>query len=165
MKPIKSKQLLALILMFAVFSTLTAQQNKERALKKDKILFINLFMKKESKSTYQINLLKQKVVFGKFKQRFEKQKSIAKAKDGDVILTLLDKKQNVIHTIVIDDPLSKSMEYPTNKGFEKGNVNLKEAKFPVRLQLDYNAAYISVQRMNSSNKTSSKGLTFKINQL
>lgn len=166
-------QLLVLPSVLSLFTLLPLKQTnvynsekgfyklQEEQIKSNKILFVNFSIKKNASGESEIRELKQTIVKGKLKKGWKINKS--EAKEGDLVFQLLDANKNIIATSIIEDPLTKVYEYPTDDyGIGKSTLNLTEANFSVRIQLNHSAVYGSIKRVNSVGKSSSKKLIFKI---
>lgn len=113
------------------------------------IIFLNYAIKKTSNGDRVIRFINKKVVEGKLKNH--NNESIENSKPGDLQLFQLDKKLNILQTMIIKNPLTKTIEsLNDSKSFQTHNVELKSTPLSLRLSLDPRTKYISINEINQT---------------
>jgi len=133
------KLLLFSLVFFLMLSCRHSQEitrsNESAAMKvTDKILFLNLLFTQDTISrATEIDLISYKITEGVLKTDFG---SNDKTNPNSYRLTITDSKQNILKSIIFDNPLTEKMEYFN----EDGTIGWTELKlisreFSLRLQL------------------------------
>ena len=100
----------------------------------DQILFLTFKIIKDStlKVGEKIQLVQKQKVDGLLKSKLKTPKA---HNVGDLICELLDKKNTLLYTEIMEDPLTASVEYPAENGtFKRAFLNKKEADLFLRIQ-------------------------------
>ncbi|GAA3636794.1 hypothetical protein GCM10022397_23010 [Flavivirga jejuensis] len=114
-----------------------------------KIVFLNYTIKKIPNGDRTIRFINKIETEGKLKNH--NNKSLETSLPGDLQLFQLDKKSNIIQSIIIENPLAKTIEYmDESKSFQSRRVDLDSTQFSLKLQLKPNTKYISIHSINKS---------------
>lgn len=106
-----------------------------------KIIFLNYSIKKNSDINRSIRFINKTIADGKLKNTQSNQAGVS----GDLICFQLDKKSNILESILVKNPLCKSMEFlDETKSFQRQQIHLDSSRFSIRLQLKPNTKYISI---------------------
>ncbi|NMH87753.1 hypothetical protein [Flavivirga algicola] len=118
-----------------------------------KIIFLNYAIKKTSDGNRSIRFINKKVTEGKLKNHYSR--SLESAASGDLQLFQLDKKSNILQSIIIKNPLAKTIEYVNeSKSLQSHSIDLDSTRFSCRLQLNPNTKYVSIHGLNTTKNQS-----------
>lgn len=138
------------ILLLVGFSLLYTCGNSKSTLAYDteidvdpKIIFLTYSISQDENGNQSVQFISQKIVDGKIK--ISPSTSIKNGKAGDLICYQLDKKSNVLNSVLIPDPLNKTIEFvdETNQ-FQTKTINATKTQFSIRLQLKNNTKHITI---------------------
>jgi len=111
-----------------------------------KLIFLNYTLTKDNKDGKRISLINKIITEGKLKtipNTYPKTGAV-----HDLICMQLDKHSNEITHITIENPLSKIIEYINDSlRFENRKVELKNAQFSLRLQLNSKTKFILISEI------------------
>lgn len=129
-----------------------------------KIIFLNYAIKKTSNGNRTIRFVNKKVAEGKLKNH--NNESIENSTSGDLQLLQLDKKSNILQSMIVKNPLAKTIEYvDESKSFQTKSFDLDSVQFSLRLQLKPNTKYISIHDISDSKKATKPLIKTKLNLL
>ncbi len=75
-------------------------------------------------------------------------------KIGDIIIHQMDKKNKILATHSIENPMYKAYEYVNEDGgLEKKMIELEESEFFIRIQKIPNSCYLKIFRKNENQKS------------
>ncbi|WOD42296.1 hypothetical protein [Hwangdonia lutea] len=111
-----------------------------------KLIFLNYKISEDSKGKKNIQFINKIITDGKLKKNIPINNGVS----GDLICHQLDKNLNVLQSITIKNPLVKNFEYvDDSKQFQRKEVVLKEAEFSLKLKLEPNTKYFSINEITS----------------
>ncbi|ALJ04797.1 hypothetical protein APS56_06530 [Pseudalgibacter alginicilyticus] len=124
-----------------------------------KIIFLNYSIKKDSNNSRNIEFIDKKITEGTLKNINSEVLGV----NGDLVFLQLDKKSKPLEHLIIKNPLSKSMEYlDESKSFQRKQINLDSIQFSIRLQLNPETKYISINDVNALENQSKSLIKTKI---
>ncbi|KJD31512.1 hypothetical protein PK35_13940 [Tamlana nanhaiensis] len=124
-----------------------------------KLVFLNYSVKKTDDISKKIRFINTIVTNGSVKKKSEQ--DLSEGKSGDLICSQLDKHSNILHRILVKNPLSKLIEYADeDRKLQLKKVDLDSAQLSLRLQLKPETKYISI----SDFKTKKTLLVTNLNQ-
>lgn len=119
-------------------STSTSQSSIES---NPKIIFLNYSIKKNTDARRSIQFINKKVVDGQLKRT----NNIEDGDFGDLICHQLDKNSKILQSVIIKNPLKKTIEYlDSEKAFQLKQIDLDSVQFSIRLKLKSNTKYITL---------------------
>lgn len=127
-------------------TSIDAKQSSQNTISEDSgenILFFTFKIFKDSttKSGENISLVKTQKVKGHLKLKLNTNTLI---QPEDLICEFLDKKNTILATEILEDPLTASIEYPDENGsFKRINIDKKEADLLLRIQ--YNPLFYKLR--------------------
>ncbi|MGB5419082.1 hypothetical protein [Algibacter sp.] len=147
----------ALLLLSLIFTMMHSCGSKKEIIQNStveelnpKLIFINYSIKNnyndnKIKSVRWINTI---VTKGTLKKNINKH--LEKGVLGDLNCRQLDKKDNVLQSVIIKNPLIKTFEYvdETNE-FQLKTVELDSAEFSLKLKLKPNTVYITISEISN----------------
>ena len=134
---------------------------EERAVGGDKgnapeIIFLNYSIKKSSTGSPEIRFTNKIIANGSLKASFQENST---DKAGDLKCIELDAGSQPIKSIIIPNPLQKTVEYVSESGqLGMKEVELDSAEFSVRLQLDPKTESIAIEQIGDLNGDSTNFL-------
>ena len=129
-----------------------------------KIIFLNYTIKKTSNGYRAIGFINKIVTEGKLKGHNKNSKE--EPVTGDLMCYQLDKKSNILQSIIIKNPFIKTFEYvDESKSFQMKKIDLDSSRFSLRLQLRPNTKYISIRSIDDSKNKTKLLIKTKFNQL
>ena len=129
-----------------------------------KLIFLNYTIKKTSDGNRTIRFINKIVTEGKLKNH--NNKSVETGVSGDLQLFQLDKKSNILQSIIIKNPFTKTFEYADeSKSFQMKKIDLDSSRFSLRLQLRPNTKHISIHGISDSKNKTKLLIKTKLNQL
>ncbi|MGD1842947.1 MAG: hypothetical protein ACFB0B_18950 [Thermonemataceae bacterium] len=127
-------------------NTHSSPENNSKVENTGKILFLSFKIEKQAEGKSKVVLLDVFSAPGAFKERAH---SIT-SKDT-IVVAFLDKQQQPIKTVLVENPLTTSFEdFSPDGTITRQQANLKEAEFIVRANLTEGATYVKI---NHSNRT------------
>ena len=149
LKPITTYKINLLVLIcFILFSGCKSSKNifvnQSEIKSSSKIIFLNYSIEKGLNQNRTIQFINKKVVDGKLKKNTSQQ-SIENGIQGDLICVQLNKKFQVLHQILIKNPLVRSVEYiDESNNLQTKIIKPDKTQFSIRLQLKSNTKYITI---------------------
>jgi hypothetical protein len=124
-------------------STSTSQSSIES---NPKIIFLNYSIKKNTDARRSIQFINKKVVDGQLKRT----NNIEVGDFGDLICHQLDKNSKILQSVIIKNPLKKTIEYlDSEKTFQLKRIDLDSVQFSIRLKLKSNTKYITLDDISN----------------
>jgi hypothetical protein len=165
-KPNNLHTAIASCLILCLFFSCGANKNNTNTVStvesNPKIIFLNYSIKKTSYTDKKISLTNKTITEGRLKNSLNYNKNTV---PGDLECLQLDKKSNVLQSDIIKNPLVKNIEYLDNsKAFKRKQIEVDSTKFTLRLQLNPNTAYISINEINGLKKENKPLIKTKLNQ-
>ncbi|MFD1615371.1 hypothetical protein [Gelatiniphilus marinus] len=111
-----------------------------------KLIFLNYKISEDEKGKKNIQFINKIIANGRLKKSMD----INNGTFGDLICNQLDKNLNVLQSITIRNPLIKNFEFVDNsKQFQRKKVVLKEVEFSLKLKLEQNTKFISINEVTT----------------
>ncbi|WP_158655262.1 hypothetical protein [Flavivirga eckloniae] len=138
--------------------------NKDKIETSPKIIFLSYAIKKTSNGDRTIRFVNKKIAEGKLKNH--NSISVENSKSGDLQLFQLDEKSNILQTMIVKNPLARTIEYvDDSKMFQTKHFDLDSVQFSLRLQLKSNTKFISIHHISDSRKETKPIIKTKLNLL
>ena len=126
-----------------------------------KIVFLNYTISKDSNGKKHIRFINKIITDGKLKNNSDTYFKTGTV--GDLKCSQLDKDSVAIKTIIIENPLSKTIEYLNDSLiFESRKMELNRAPLSLRLSLYDQTKYISIAEITDSLQNSRPLITTKL---
>lgn len=146
-------QNIALLLTLFTFTVINSCASKKNIIQNatieetnPKLIFLNYKISEDSKGKKNIQFINKIITDGKIKSKTPSINGVS----GDLICHQLDKNLNVLQSITIKNPLVKNFEYVDDlKQFQRKKVELKEVEFSLKLKLEPNTKYFSINEITS----------------
>ncbi|WP_299557106.1 hypothetical protein [Seonamhaeicola sp.] len=146
----KATFLLVLLVLLSCKTNKNVTKKDMVARSNPKILFLNYTIEKTNNSSKRISLINKIKADGTLKQNNFFKKGV----HGDLNCNLLDKKGHTIESFVIKNPLFKTIEYvDESKHFKVKQLDLDNAQFTLRFQLNPSVTSISITEIDTLNTT------------
>lgn len=144
------------LLMVATISCGTKKQLQKKTIEIEenpKLIFLNYTVSKKENGEKNIVLINKIAADGRLKK--DNKNYLNNGVIGDLTCTQLDKNYNTIQTILIENPLSKVIEFVNDSLiFEKRIVDLDNIELALKLQLDDRTKSIIISEIIDSLQTS-----------
>ncbi|TGV02028.1 hypothetical protein [Flavivirga rizhaonensis] len=136
--------------------------NTNKIEKTPKIIFLNYTIKKTSNGNRTVSLINKIITEGKLKDHNKNSKK--EPVSGDLMCYQLDKKSNILQSIIVKNPLKKTVEsLNDSKSFQTSHIELKHTSFSLRLKLEPQTKYISINEITQVKKEIKPLIKTKIN--
>lgn len=110
-----------------------------------KILFVNYFIRKEQKGEIILSMKNYLIKDGQLKISVPPSDIDT---IGNLYVNLLNKKNEIISSFILTNPLVKTIESVDSKGdFYKKTIQLDSLDFSIRLQLIYGTEFIEIRKI------------------
>ncbi|GAA3616559.1 hypothetical protein GCM10022396_38520 [Flavivirga amylovorans] len=130
--------------------------------KTPKIIFLNYTIKKTSNDSRTVHFINKIITEGKLKDHNKNSKK--EPVSGDLMCYQLDKKSNILQSIIIKNPLKKTVEsLNDSKSFQTNSIDLNSTSFSLRLKLEPYAKYVSINEITQDKKEVLPLIKTKIN--
>jgi len=119
-----------------------------------RIIFLNYTISQKSDRGLNIQLINKIIREGKLKQGLSNKKE---PETGDLRIIQSNAKSKPIESIIIANPLVKTVEYADESGkLNKKIIELDSTQFSLRMQLNHLTKYIIIEQTNKQNKRLTK---------
>lgn len=126
-----------------------------------RIVFLNYTISRTSGGSPEVRFINKVMTSGRVKKDVSHAHEVV---SGDLKVTELDGSLQPVKSIVIPNPLSRTVEYQDNSGeLTKKTLELDSAQFSVRMQLDAKTEAIAVEQVNASGTGTVNLLVTKLN--
>ncbi|WP_100610661.1 hypothetical protein [Confluentibacter lentus] len=126
-----------------------------------KLIFLNYTISQDAKGNKQIQFINKIITDGKLKNNTETYLKTGAV--GDLKCSQLDKDSTEIKTVIIQNPLSKIIEYVNDSLiFESKKIELKSAPLSLRLALHDKTKYITISHIIDSLQNSRPLITTEL---
>ena len=113
-----------------------------------KLIFLNYNIDKFENGKKSIRFINKIITDGKLKHNQYQENGTL----GDLECNQLDKNSNILQRIVLKNPLVKVIEYiDETKNFKVKKVTLSSTEFSLRLKLEPNAKYVTINEISYPN--------------
>ncbi len=152
-----------MIMLLGCASKHSLSTNTDKIETAPKIIFLNYSIKKTLDGNRTIRFINKKIVEGKLKNHHNR--FLKTGTSEDLQLFQLDKKSNTLQSIIIKNPLAKTIEYvDESKSLQTKKIDLDSTPFSLRLQLRPNTKYISIHPISYSKNQTAPLIKTKLNQ-
>jgi len=142
--------LLLLVVLTACGTKQATLSNTNTIKSTPKLLFLNYNLKKNKNGTKSIQFINKIITDGTLKNH----KIIKNGTIGDLQCSQLNKKNKIIKSKIIKNPLKKTIEYlDDSKSFHIKEVNLDSTQISLKLKLEHDTKYIIISEISNSKKT------------
>ncbi len=118
-----------------------------------KLIFLNYRITALENGEKSVQFINQIITDGKLKRHSHKY--IEQGAPGDLECHQLDENSNTIQTVIIKDPLKKHIEYLNDSlNYKTKHVDLNSDAFALKLKLEPQARYVSINEIQESENTS-----------
>jgi len=115
------------------------------------MIFINFMIRADETNKISAHLINKIIVDGTFKDKGNKNETF---KSGDLVCNQLNQISKTIESQNIKNPLIKNVEYVNDNGeFERKEIKLDSAEISLRLQLNPDTKFISLDLIGMENTT------------
>ncbi|MEL0454832.1 hypothetical protein WJN01_01230 [Flavobacteriaceae bacterium SZ-1-7] len=127
-----------------------------------KLIFLNYTISKSDDGFKQVQFINKTITDGKLKKASSNY--LNSGKIGDLKCAQLDKQSNELQVVIIQNPLSKKVEFVNDSLiFEKKQIDLENGALSLRLQLNGKTKYIEISEIVDSLKQSKPLIKTKLN--
>lgn len=152
--------------MFVLFYSCGSKKNTTAAFisqsDSSNIIFLNYSISKDENGKKNVEFINKIIADGKLKQNSNK--FLKEGNIGDLKCAQLDNKSKEITSVVIKNPLLKTIEFVNDSlEFEKKAVTLNNAPFSLRLQLNSKTKSISISEIIDTLQNSQPLIITKVN--
>ncbi len=156
--------LIIILILFGVAACASKKDTSKNSVFQDtkpQLLFLNYNIKKDSKNNKTVKFINKIIADGKLK--INSNKYIENGVSGDLQCHQLDKNSNIIQSIIIKNPLKKSIESLNDSlSFQTKNIELNSASFSLKLKLEPDAKYISIHEISTLTNASNPLIKTKL---
>lgn len=126
-----------------------------------RIVFLNYAISRTSEGNPEVRFINKIITSGRVKRDVSQTQELV---SGDLKVTELDGSLQPVKSLIIPNPLSRTVEYQDATGeLTKKTLELDSAQFSVRMQLDAKTEAIAVEQVNASGTGTVNLLVTKLN--